>query len=193
MATSVTLVRHGETAWSLSGQHTGRTDIPLTEHGREEAAEIGRALAGFEFDLVLTSPLQRAIETCALASLGASAEVDPDLREWDYGDYEGVTTASIHETRPDWNLFRDGVPGGEDAAAIGVRVDRVLERARACEGKVAFFAHGHVLRVLGARWVGLPPRDAALFGLTTGTVSVLGFERATPIIASWNLDPTPSR
>lgn len=189
MATSVTLVRHGETEWSRSGQHTGRTDIPLTDDGRMEAEHIGRALEGRHFNLVLTSPSQRAIETCALAGLGDQAAIEPDLHEWDYGEYEGITTAQIHETRPEWNLFRDGAPGGEDAAAIGARVDAVLARVLAHDGAAALFAHGHVLRVMGARWIGLPPEGAAKLALSTATLSVLGFERQTPVVSSWNLSP----
>ena len=187
MATSVTLVRHGETEWSRAGRHTGSTDLALTEAGCVEAERLGLALQGQRFDLVLTSPMARAVETATIAGFGKQAQVESDLLEWNYGEYEGITTAQIHETRPDWNLFRDGAPGGEDAVAIGARVDRVLEKVRSVEGTVALFAHGHVLRVLGARWVRLPPEDAALLALSTATISTLGYERETPVVSTWNM------
>src|SRR5438270_6453766 len=154
---SVYLARHGETAWSLSGQHTGRTDIPLTERGERNAVRLGERLAGLTFARVFTSPLQRARRTCELAGFGDIAEVDPELVEWDYGACEGRLTADIRKERPDWQLFRDGCPGGETPAAVGARADRVLERVRAVGGDVLLFSSGHFLRVLAARWLGLDP------------------------------------
>src|SRR5581483_577804 len=165
--TRLILVRHGATEWSVSGRHTGRTDLPLTEEGRRMASAIGPALAAFRFRLVLVSPLQRARETCALAGLAKPATPCPDLMEWDYGAYEGRTTADIHLERPDWNLWRDGTPGGESAALVGVRVDRVIAQGRAVGGDIALFAHGHVLRVLTARWLALSPEDGRLSALDT--------------------------
>jgi broad specificity phosphatase PhoE len=184
----VVLVRHGETEWTLTGRHTGRTDIPLTEHGREQARRIGATLRDRRFALVLSSPLSRALETCRLAGLGDLAEVTDDLLEWDYGEYEGVRTVEIRETRPRWSLWTDGVPGGETAAAVAERVDRVIDRARSAGGTVALFAHGHVLRVLTARWLGLPPEDGRLFAMEPAALSVLGYERETPVIRRWNID-----
>jgi broad specificity phosphatase PhoE len=183
---SVTLIRHGETAWSLSGQHTGTTDIPLTDNGRRVAARLRPALAGQTFAAVLTSPLQRARETCALAGLGDHATVDPDLVEWNYGDFEGKTSDAIHERMPDWQIFHDGAPGGETPGEIGARVDRVIARVRAIDGNVALFAHGHVLRVLAARWVGLPPRAGENFLLDTGTLCVFDHYRGVPAFKIWN-------
>jgi broad specificity phosphatase PhoE len=182
------LVRHGETEWSLSGAHTGRTDIPLTVAGREKAAAVGRYLAGRKFALVLVSPLQRARETCRLAGY-EDARIDPDLSEWDYGDYEGRTTSEIQAERPGWSLWRDGVPNGETAAQVAARAERVIARALAAEGDgdVALFAHGHILRVLAARWLGLPPEDGRLFALGTAAISTLGYERETRVITRWNL------
>jgi len=184
----VVLVRHGETAWSLSGQHTGNTDIPLTEEGERQAERLGTLLGSWHFALVLTSPLARAAETCRLAGAGAGAgaEVTDDLREWDYGGYEGRRTADIREERPGWDLWSDGVPAGETVEDVGRRADRVIERARGAAGDVALFAHGHMLRVLGARWVGLPSVDGRLLALTTASVSVLGWERETAVIERWN-------
>ncbi len=182
----IVLVRHGETEWSRDLRHTGRTDIPLTEAGREQAAILRGALGDWSFDRVLSSPLGRALETCRLAGLGDRAETDEELLEWDYGDYEGITTAEIRKGRPDWFLWRDGCPGGESAADVGARVDPLVERLKAGEGTVALFAHGHLLRVLSARWLGLPPQDGALFALSTATLSVLGFERETAVITRWN-------
>ena len=153
---NVFAIRHGETAWSLSGQHTGTTDIPLTDNGRRLAERLQSVLAKEVFALVLCSPMQRARETCELAGLGNDAVIDPDLAEWNYGQYEGLTSAQIHETSPGWLVFRNGCPGGETPEQVGVRTDRVIARARAAEGNVALFAHGHVLRVLAARWIGLP-------------------------------------
>ncbi len=182
----VWLVRHGETAWSLSGQHTGTTDIPLTENGRAVARRLRPILAEVPFALVLTSPLQRARETCALAGLGERAIVEPELHEWDYGDYEGRTPEEILAERPGWMIFRDGCPGGETPAAIGARVDRVLARVRAADGNVALFAHGHVFRVLAARWIELPPGAGQHFLLDTATVNVLGDYRGAPAVKTWN-------
>jgi broad specificity phosphatase PhoE len=182
----IVLARHGETEWSRDGRHTGRTDIPLTENGRREALQLREALNGWSFARVLSSPLQRALETCRLAGLGDRAEITEDLVEWDYGEYEGITTAQIRESRPDWNLWRDGCPGGETAADVGRRADRVLAELEGVEGDVAVFAHGHVLRVMAARWVALPPESGALFALNTGTLSVLGYERETRVVRRWN-------
>lgn len=182
----VVLVRHGQTEWSLSGQHTGGTDIPLTGEGERQAEELGARLGAWRFELVLTSPLARAIDTCRMAGAVAAAEVTDDLREWRYGDYEGRRTADIREERPGWDLWVDGVPNGETVDDVGRRADRVIERARAAAGDVALFAHGHVLRVLAARWVGLPPADGRLLALGTASVSVLGWERETAVIERWN-------
>jgi probable phosphoglycerate mutase len=183
---SVTLVRHAETEWSRSGRHTGHTDVPLTDSGRAAARALAPLLREDDFALVLVSPLGRAKETCALAGLGERAQATPDLLEWDYGDYEGLTTPEIRERRPGWNLWRDGCPGGEDAAAVGARVDRVIERALGVGGDVALFAHGHVLRVLAARWIELHPREGARLALSTGSLSLLGHERETRGILQWN-------
>jgi probable phosphoglycerate mutase len=182
------LFRHGETAWSLSGQHTGRTDLPLTAAGRRRAQAIGRRLSGRPFALVLSSPLVRALETCRLAGYGDAARLTDDLLEWDYGDYEGRRTADIQKERPGWSLWRDGVPGGETVAEVGARASRVIETARAADGDVALFAHGHVLRVLSACWLGLPPDGGRLFALGTAAVSVLGYERDTRVVVKWNQD-----
>jgi probable phosphoglycerate mutase len=186
------LVRHGATAWSRSGQHTGRTDVALLDDGRAEARSLAPVLAGHEFSLVLTSPLSRARETCALAGLGDRAEVMNDLIEWDYGEYEGLTTDEIRLGRPGWSLWVDGVPGGETVGEVGRRVDRVIETARAAGGDVICFAHGHVLRVLAARWVGLPPVGGRLLALEAAALSVLGWEREVPVLARWN-EPSPTR
>ena len=180
----IVLVRHGETEWSRDGRHTGRTDLPLTENGRRQAELLRGALAEWGFAQVLSSPLQRALETCRLAGLRDSAQTTDDLRAWDYGEYEGITTAQIRESRPDWYLWRDGCPGGEQAVDVGRRVDRVI--ASLGEGDVALFAHGHVLRVLAARWIGLEPEAGALLALGTGTLSVLGYERETRVVRRWN-------
>ena len=182
----VFVVRHGETAWSLTGQHTGRTDIPLTENGRRLAGRLRPALARETFGLVLVSPMQRARQTCELAGLGTAAVIDPDLVEWNYGEYEGLTPKQIDEKAPGWLIFRDGCPGGEAPAQVGARVDRVIARARAVEGYVALFAHGHVLRVLAARWIGLPAGAGQHFLLDTGTLCVLGYYREIPAVKIWN-------
>ncbi|HEX7213711.1 MAG TPA: histidine phosphatase family protein [Methylomirabilota bacterium] len=179
-------IRHGETAWSLSGQHTGTTDIPLTDNGRRLAARIGPVLGREVFALVFTSPLQRARETCELAGLGARAVLDPDLVEWNYGQYEGLTPKQINEKAPGWLIFRDGCPGGETPEQVGTRADRIIDRARAASGDVALFAHGHVLRVLVARWLGLSPAAGQHFLLDTGTLNVLGYYREIPAVKVWN-------
>ena len=180
------LARHGETAWSLSGQHTGRTDLPLTEGGERNARALGARLRGLVFAKTFTSPLQRAVRTCELAGFGNGAELDPDLMEWDYGQYEGRRTAEILEERPDWQLFCDGCPGGETPAQIGARVDRVIARIRGTAGDVVMFAHGHVFRVLVARWIGLPPAAGQHFLLDTATLNVLGYYRESPAVKVWN-------
>lgn len=194
------LVRHGETEWSLSGQHTSWTDLPLTDRGRAQAREVAPLLRAERIDTVFVSPMNRARETAELAGLARpphDVRTDADLSEWDYGAYEGVTTAEIHRTRPDWFLFTDGVaPGppehpGESPEEVGARADRVLAKVRAlaadAEGSVALVAHGHFLRVLTARWLGLPPSGGALFQLGTGTVSRLGTEHGRPVVAEWNV------
>ena len=181
----VVLVRHGETEWSRSGRHTGTTDIELTPAGRAAAGRLGAALAEWSFSLVLTSPLRRARDTAALAGFGA-AEVEPDLVEWTYGDYEGLTTPEIRESVPGWTVWTHPSPGGESAAEIGGRVDRVIARVRVVDGPVLLVAHGHVLRVLVARWLGMPSREGRSFVLDPATVSVLGWERDTPAVRRWN-------
>jgi len=186
----IVLARHGETEWSKDGRHTGRTDVPLTEQGRREALLLREALGEWSFARVLSSPVQRALETCRLAGLGDVAETSDALVEWDYGDYEGITTPQIRERRPDWNLWRDGCPAGETADDVGRRVDGVLAGLSELEGDVALFAHGHGLRVLTARWLGLAPQCEALFALKTATLSLLGYERETRVIRRWNA-PVP--
>lgn len=185
----VVLVRHGETGWSRTGRHTGLTDVPLTPAGRHQAELLGARLPAWRFARVLSSPLQRASETCRLAGLGEVVEVVASLREWDYGAYEGRTTAEIRSERPGWSLWRDGAPGGERAEDVGARIAVVLSALRESPGDVAVFAHGHVLRVLTACWLGLAPGDGRLFVLGTATVSVLGRERETPVVLRWNQDP----
>lgn len=182
----VVLVRHGETAWTISGQHTGNSDIPLTDAGRRQGESLAGRLSGRRFEVVLTSPLGRAFETCRLAGLGEAAEVSDDVLEWDYGTYDGRTTAEIREERPGWSLWSDGVPEGEAAAEVGQRADRVIERLRAASGDSAVFSHGHFLRVLAARWVGLAPADGRLLALGPASVSVLGWEREQAVIKGWN-------
>jgi probable phosphoglycerate mutase len=182
----VWLIRHGETEWSRSGRHTGRTDLPLTDAGRRVAGALAPVLGRESFALVLASPLKRAQETCELAGLGDRAQVDPDLLEWNYGEYEGLTPAEIHERAPGWLLFSDGAPGGERPDDAGRRVDRVIARARAASGNVVIFAHGHLLRVLAARWLGWPVAAGRHFLLDTGTVSVLSAYREGPAIKRWN-------
>ena len=182
------LARHGETAWSLSGQHTGLTELPLTERGERNARNLGPRLAGLTFAKVFTSPLQRATRTCELAGFAAAAEVDRDLVEWDYGDYEGLRTAEIHDKRPEWKLFRDGCPGGESPDQIGARADRVVGRVRAVRSDVLIFSSGHFLRVLAARWLGLEPVNGRLFMLKTASLSALGYENelSQPVISLWD-------
>jgi broad specificity phosphatase PhoE len=182
----VVLVRHGETEWSRSGRHTGRTDVPLTQAGVRHAELLGPRLDGRRYAAVFTSPLSRASETCRLGGLGEGAQVREELLEWDYGEYEGITTPEIRERRPGWLLWRDGCPGGEDAGQVGARVDRLIGELRGLDGDAALFAHGHVLRVIAARWVGLPPASGGLFALSTATVSVLGYEREVTVIRLWN-------
>jgi broad specificity phosphatase PhoE len=184
----VFLARHGETAWSLAGRHTGLTDIPLTERGERNARRLRERLDGFAFAKVFTSPLVRAARTCGLAGFGAVAETDPDLLEWNYGDYEGRRTKDIHVERPDWKLFRDGCPGGESTADVGARADRVVGRVRAVEGNVLLFSSAHFLRVLAARWLGLEPGGGGFFLLETASLSVLGYEHGLhePVIRLWN-------
>jgi broad specificity phosphatase PhoE len=182
----IVLARHGETEWSRDGRHTGRTDIPLTETGRRQAEQLGAALAEWSFERVLSSPLERALETCQLAGPGEACQTSDDLLEWDYGEYEGITTPEIRKSRPDWYLWRDGCPGGERPEDVGRRVDRVIAAIEDAEGDVALFAHGHVLRVLAARWIGLGPEGGALLALGTGTLSALGYERETRVVRRWN-------
>jgi broad specificity phosphatase PhoE len=179
-------IRHGETAWSLSGQHTGTTDIPLTDNGRRLAERLRPVLAKETFALVLVSPLQRARETCRLAGLGDAAAIERDLTEWNYGEYEGLTPKQIHEMRPGWLIFRDGCPGGEAPEQVGARVDRVIARVRAADGDVALFAHGHVLRAFVARWIGSPASEGQHFLLDTGTLCILGYYRDVPAVKVWN-------
>jgi probable phosphoglycerate mutase len=186
MAARVYIARHGETEWSLAGRHTGNTDLPLTDHGREQATALAGTLAGLDFELVLCSPLQRAVQTCRLAGFGDVAELCEDLHEWDYGDYEGLTTPQIRERAPEWNLWRDGCPGGEAPSAVGARVDRVLQRLASIDGNGLAFAHGHVLRVLTARWLAMEVAAGARFALAAAGVSVLGHERETAVIERWN-------
>ena len=185
MATEIVLARHGETEWSRDGRHTGNTDVPLTERGREQAAALAAALEGRSFARVLTSPLSRAAETARLAGFG-DAEGRDELREWDYGAYEGRKTAEIREERPGWTLWTDGVPNGETAAEVAARVDAVLADLRTVEGAALVFAHGHLLRVLAVRWIGLGPEAGRLLALDPATVGVLGYERETPVIRVWN-------
>jgi probable phosphoglycerate mutase len=182
------LARHGETAWTVSGQHTGLSDIPLTERGERNARRLADRLKGITFARVFTSPLQRARRTCELAGFGAVAEVDPDLVEWNYGEYEGLTTAEIRKRRPDWQLFRDGCPGGESVAQVGARADRVIARVRAVKGDVLVFSSSHFLRVLGARWCGLEASGGRYFVLDTAALSIVGYEHneQEPVVRLWN-------
>ena len=190
MPLEIVLARHGETEWSRDGRHTGRTDVPLTEEGHRQALLLRDALAEWTFVKVLSSPMGRALETCRLAGLADAAATTDDLLEWDYGDYEGITTAEIRKSRPDWYLWRDGCPNGEDTAAVGERADRVIAEIEDAERLVALFAHGHLLRVLAARWLGLGPEAGALLALSTATLSVLGYERETRVVRRWNA-PVP--
>ena len=186
----VYLARHGDTAWSVSGQHTGRTDLPLTENGELNARRLGERLKGMTFVQVFTSPLQRAARTCELAGFGAGAEVLPDLLEWDYGQYEGLRSAEILKERPDWDLFRDGCPGGESPDQVGKRADHVIERVRAISGDVLMFSSGHFLRVLAGRWLALDPGSGRHFVLSTASLSALSYEHhlSQPVIRLWNDD-----
>jgi broad specificity phosphatase PhoE len=183
------LARHGETAWTLTGQHTGRSDIPLTPQGEQDARRLGERLGGHTFALVLTSPLQRAKRTCELAGFGDRCEVDADLREWDYGEFEGLTTPEIRSRKPDWVLFRDGCPGGEPVEQVGVRADRVIAKVKAAAGDVLLFAHGHFLRILTARWLGLPANAGRLLYCDPTSLGLLGYEHdsaAEPVLRLWN-------
>ena len=184
----IVIVRHAETSWSLDGRHTGRTDLPLTESGLHAAELVRGALAHETFEAVFTSPLQRAAETCRLAGLGDHAEVRPELREWDYGDYEGITTAEIRASVPGWSLWTDGAPGGESPEEVQTRVDRFIEDLRSIDGQVALFSHGHLSRALAVRWIDLPIVAGQSLLLATGAISVLGVDRGTPVIERWNDD-----
>jgi probable phosphoglycerate mutase len=186
MANQIYLLRHGETTWSLTGQHTGRTDLPLTENGELRASRLRGRLQGIKFNHVLTSPLLRARRTCELAGFGAVARVEPELQEWDYGAYEGRTTADIRLQRPGWDVFRDGCPGGESTEAIGARADRMAQVLLDLDGTVAVFSHGQFLRVLAMRWIGLPVGEGRHFALDTASISILGYEHETPAITLWN-------
>ena len=182
----VWLVRHGETEWARLGRHTGRTDVPLTEIGRDQARALGRRLSGHPFKLILTSPLSRATETTAIAGFGAAAITDPDLREWDYGDLEGRLTEEIRIDYPGWTIWRGPWPGGESIDQVGARADRIVARLQGADGDALVVAHGHLLRVLAACWLGLPLTSGGLFALGTATISVLGWERDTRVIEIWN-------
>ncbi len=183
---SVYIIRHGETEWSLNGKHTGVTDIPLTENGKSLAKLLKPILAKQSFALVLTSPLQRARETCNLSGLADQAEVDTNLIEWNYGEYEGITSKQIHETVPGWLVFNDGAPGGETPEQVGERADCVIKRVRAVKGNVALFAHGHIFRVLVARWIDFPATAGRRFLLDTGTLNILSYYRGVPAVKTWN-------
>ena len=185
-AREVVLVRHAETEWSRDGRHTGRTDIPLTDRGRMGARAPAAKLRGRTFRLVLVSPSRRAHETCELCGLGDQARTREELLEWDYGEYEGLTTPQIEAIRPGWSLWRDGCPGGESPADVGARADRLIAELRAVDGDVAVFSHGHMLRVLGARWIELAPSLGARLRLSTGAICVLGYEHATAALSCWN-------
>jgi broad specificity phosphatase PhoE len=180
------LIRHGETEWSLSGAHTSRTDIPLTDRGRERAADMADHLHKQEFSLVLTSPRQRARETCGITGYGDVAQIDSDLSEWDYGEYEGRTTADIRKGQPGWTIWKNNPREGETLAQVGARAQSVIDRSTAAVGQVALFSHAHFLRILAATWIGLPPEAGRLLALGTGSVSTLGFERETHVIETWN-------
>jgi probable phosphoglycerate mutase len=180
------LARHGATEWSRNGRHTGRTDLPLLDDGREDAKRLQAPLAQRSFEKVLSSPLTRALDTCKLAGLGDRVELTDQLLEWDYGDYEGITTADICKDRPGWNLWTGGCPGGESASEVGARMDSLIAELTEIDGDVALFGHGHALRVLATRWIGLPPENGALFVLSTGTLSVLGSEHEWHAFRTWN-------
>jgi probable phosphoglycerate mutase len=185
---TIYLARHGETAWTVSGQHTGRTDLPLTERGERNAGRLTERLARLHFAKVISSPLQRARRTCELAGFGSACEIDPDLMEWDYGEYEGRTSAQIRAIAPDWDLFRDGCPGGEKPQNVGARADRVVQRVRAIGADVLLFSSGHFLRVLAARWLGLGPEAGRYFLLATASLSALSYEHhlSEPAIRFWD-------
>jgi probable phosphoglycerate mutase len=183
------LIRHGETEWSLSGQHTGTTDIPMTEKGQRQAVATGRWLAAHKFALVLTSPRTRARETARIAGYGNVAQIDMNLQEWEYGLYEGRKTVDIRQERPGWFIWKDGPLEGETIDQVAARADAVIKRATDIDGQVAFFAHGHILRIIGARWIGLPGNNGQKLGLDTGSVSVLGYEHSLPVIREWNTIP----
>ncbi|CAN5466347.1 histidine phosphatase family protein [soil metagenome] len=185
-APEILLLRHGETEWSLAGRHTGLTDVPLSEAGRRQAEALGRRLRGRRLPTVLTSPLGRASETCRLAGFGDRCTERADLVEWDYGDHEGLTTAHVREAEPGWTVWTHPTPGAETVAQVGARVDRLVAELAVIESDAAVFSHGHLLRVLGARWIGLAPEDGALLALSTGTLSVLGWERERRVIRLWN-------
>ncbi len=190
MLSQLYLIRHGQTAWSLSGQHTGRTEIPLTEQGEQEAIRLAAELRTVSFDRVLSSPRQRAWQTCKLVGLAKAAEIEPDLVEWDYGDYEGQRTADIRQTRPGWNLFQHGCPRGESPVQIAERADRLIARLSGLEGTLALFTHGHFGRALAARWIGLPIEQAQRFLLSTASLSILGYDHLRieePVIVRWNV------
>jgi broad specificity phosphatase PhoE len=192
MVSSAYVIRHGETDWSRSGRHTGRTEVPLSEQGEQNARRLAGVLGAVRFSLVLTSPRGRAFRTCELAGLGDSAVKDPDLAEWDYGDYEGLTSAEILKARPGWELFRDGCPGGESPAQVSARADRLIARIASVAGDAALFSHGHFGRALAARWSGLPVVDGQVLLLDTASYGVLSFEHGSPrapVIARWNLSP----
>jgi probable phosphoglycerate mutase len=191
MPSEIWLVRHGETEWSRSGQHTSRTDLPLTPEGEKQAASLKRMLAGRSFALVLSSPMKRAVDTCRL--VGLTPQISDDLKEWDYGDYEGLTTAEIQKSAPGWTVWTGTAPNGESVAQVAIRAERVIARALAAGGDVALFGHGHLLRVLGARWVGLEPSGGRLLALSTASLSVLGHERETRVLRLWNETHQPDR
>jgi broad specificity phosphatase PhoE len=180
------LIRHGETEWTLSGQHTGKTDIPLTKNGENQAKLLGTRLRGHSFQSIFTSPLQRAQQTCALTGLLKTAQIDPDLVEWNYGDFEGMTSAQIRKIQPHWSIFSNGAPNGESVAAVGARADKVLAKIQSIQGDVALFSHGHFLRVLAARWLQLPAQEGRLFALFPGSLSILGFEKNVHVLSLWN-------
>jgi len=182
------LARHGETIWSLSGQHTGMTDIPLTEQGEKNAKQLGVRLQGLTFAKVFSSPLQRALKTCELAGFGSIVMPDPLLQEWNYGDYEGRTTTEIQQTQPDWFIFRDGCPGGELPKQVADRCDQMIEKMKAINGDILIFAHAHILRMLTTRWLGLPAEEGRLYFLSTASLSILGYEHSLsePVIRLWN-------
>ena len=189
----VVLVRHAETEWSLSGRHTSVTDLPLTKEGRSKAKTIGALLEGRRFELVLTSPMKRSVETCQIAGFGEPAQIREGLVEWNYGDYEGLTTEQIRERRPDWLLWTDGAPGGEDPVQVRSRVDDIIDEVCTFRGDVAIFSHGHLLRALAARWITLSVAEGRLFRLSTGALSTLGWEREIRVIDEWNRTPQQSR